>query len=54
MDTSADHSGCCGLNHEGSSDASEESVVVWLVLGVINYGFLLEVPCLSPHVMCHL
>ena len=25
--------GCCGLNHEWSSDASEESETVWFVLG---------------------
>ena len=42
------------MNHEGSSDASEESVVVWLVLGVINNGFPLKVPSLSPHAKCHL
>ena len=54
MDTSADHFGCYGLSHEGSSDASEESVVVWLVLGVNNHGFFLTVPSLSPHAKCHL
>ena len=43
MDTLADHSGCYGLlNHEGSSDASEESVVMSPVLGVVNNGFLFE------------
>ena len=36
MDTSADHFGCCGLNHEGSSDASKASGAVWLVLGIFN------------------
>ena len=52
MGTSADHFGCHGLNHEGNSDASEEPMVVWPVLGVIKPGFLLKVPSLSPHATC--
>ena len=36
MGTSASHFGCCGLNHEGSSDAREESGAVWLVADVFD------------------
>ena len=39
MGTSVNHFECCGLNHEGSRDASEEPGAVWLVLGVITDYF---------------
>ena len=39
MSTSAKHFGCCGLNHEGSGDASEEPGAVWLALDVITDYF---------------
>ena len=31
--------GCCGLDHEGSSDASEEPGAVCLVFGGFDHGF---------------
>ena len=52
--------GCCGLNHEGSSDASEESETVWYVFDIFKNGvsltvhvrLLLEICCEQQPVTC--